>query len=100
MRTVMVRYKTTEAHADVNEALVRAVFEELRSRTPGGLRYTSYRLADRVSFVHVATVETQESNPLTELPAFKEFQRELGDRCDEKPAVTEMVVVGSYGEAR
>lgn len=44
MRTVIVPYKTTEAHADTNAALIRGVFEELRARHPKGVRYSSYRL--------------------------------------------------------
>jgi len=96
MNTVMVRYKTSEAQADANEALVRAVFEELRSRAPRGLRYASYRLPDRVTFVHIATVETTGEHPLTSLPSFKAFQKEIKDRCVEPPVVTEISAVGSY----
>jgi quinol monooxygenase YgiN len=96
MRTVMVRYTTHELHADANAALVRAVFEELRARTPGGLRYTSYRMGDGVTFVHVATVETPDDNPLVALPAFKAFQAQLKERCAELPVVTELSIVGSY----
>ena len=95
----MVRYKTSEATGDTNAALVRAVFEELRARAPGGLRYTSYRLADGVTFVHIASVTTPEDNPLTSLPSFKAFQAQLKDRCVEPPVVTDLSVVGSYGEA-
>jgi hypothetical protein len=97
MRTIMVRYKTSEGHANANEALVRAVFDELRSRAPVGLRYASYRLADGVTFVHIATLETPDENPLVVLPSFKAFQKELKDRCVEPPVVTELSVVGSYG---
>jgi hypothetical protein len=96
MKTIMVRYKTSSTtHADANAALIRAVFDELRARAPGGLRYTSYRLADGVTFVHIATHDSD--NPLTSLPAFKAFQAELKDRCVELPVVTELSVVDSYG---
>jgi|307.fasta_scaffold00208_18 hypothetical protein len=100
MKTIMVRYKTSsEATGDTNATLVRAVFEELRTRAPGGIRYTSYRLADGVTFIHIASVETRGDNPLTALPAFKAFQAQLKDRCVEAPVVTDLSVVGSYGEA-
>jgi hypothetical protein len=95
MKTIMVRYKTAEAQADANEALVRAVFAELAAQRPGGLRYASYRLADGV-FVHIATVERLDENPLTALPAFKAFQKDLRARCLEPPVVTEMSPVGAY----
>ena len=98
MKTIMIRYRTSEAMGDTNAALVRAVFEELRTRAPGGIRYTSYRLADGVTFIHVATLETPEANPLAALPSFKAFQAQLKDRCVEMPVVTELSVVGSYGE--
>jgi hypothetical protein len=97
MKTIMVRYKTnSQENADKNAALVRAVFEELHARAPGGIRYTSYRAEDGVSFVHVATHEGP-NEALTGLPAFKEFQREIKSRCAEPPVVTELSVVGSYG---
>jgi hypothetical protein len=95
MKTIMVRYKTSETQADANEALVRAVFAELAAQRPDGLRYASYRLADGV-FVHIATVERLDENPLTALPAFKAFQQDLRARCLEPPVVTEMSPVGAY----
>jgi quinol monooxygenase YgiN len=96
MRTVMVRYQTAPAHADANATLVRAVFDELRATTPGSFRYASYRLPDGVTFVHVATHESPDANPLLALPAFKAFQKDLKDRCVEMPVVTELSVVDSY----
>src|SRR4051812_18297962 len=95
-RTIMVRYTTSEATADTNAALVAAVFDELRARAPHGLRYASYRLPDGRTFVHIATVETPDANPLLALPAFKAFQAQLKDRCVEPPVVTELSPVGSY----
>jgi hypothetical protein len=101
MKTIMVRYKTSEAHSEANETLVRAVFEELRTRAPAGIRYACYRLPDGVTFVHVATLETSEENPLTACASFKVFQGQLqlNGRCVEPPVVTELRVVGSYGES-
>jgi hypothetical protein len=96
MKTILVRYKTSEAQSGANEALVRAVFDELRGRAPEGLRYASYKLEDGVTFVHIATLETPDDNPLTALPSFKAFQRQIKDRCVEPPVVTEVSVVGSY----
>jgi hypothetical protein len=95
-RTVLVRYKTSEAQAQANESLVHAVFDELRVRKPEGLRYSIYKLADGVTFIHVATLETRDDNPLATLPSFKAFQAQLKDRCVELPAVTELSPVDSY----
>lgn len=97
MKKVVVRYKVKPDRADENQELVEGVFNELRATDPGGVRYATFRLADGVTFVHVASIETDDgSNPLGETHAFKEFQRELGERCDEPPAAQDATIVGSY----
>ncbi len=98
MKTIMVQYKTTEALADENAALVRAVFDELAAVRPGGIRYASYRRAGDANFVHIATIDTPNENPLSALPSFKNFQSQLRARCVEAPVVTELSRLGSYGE--
>ncbi|MBL8718317.1 MAG: hypothetical protein JNL79_20215 [Myxococcales bacterium] len=97
MKTVLVRYKTTAAHADANAALVGEVFAELHRSTPAGLRYASYRFPDGVTFLHVAT--HADPNPLTSLPQFRAFQEKLRGACDEPPVVTEVSTVGAYEAA-
>jgi hypothetical protein len=93
MRQVMVRYKVKPDQVERNEALVRAVYDELRASAPAGFRYSTFKLDDGVSFVHIALG----SSPLSELGAFREFQDGIAERCDEPPVVTEVILVGSYG---
>ena len=95
MKQVMVRYKVKPNRAQENEELVRAVYDELQRTTPAGLRYATFQLEDGVSFVHVAQTEDGQ-NPLTEVVAFGEFQKEVGERCEEPPVVAELREVGSY----
>jgi hypothetical protein len=95
MRSVMVRYQVKPGQAELNEQLVRAVYEELRQAKPDGFRYGTFRLADGVTFVHLA-FSTGNDNPLTEIEAFGKFQQGIADRCDVPPAVTELTEVGSY----
>jgi hypothetical protein len=95
MRQVIVRYKVKPGRAEENEALVRAVYEELRDVAPAGLRYATFRLEDGVSFVHVSATDG-ESNPLSEVGAFRRFQENIRERCDEPPVVTQLHEVGSY----
>jgi hypothetical protein len=97
MKTLMVRYKTSETQAESNTALVRAIFDELRACAPQGLRYASYRLADGVTFVHIATLDNPAENPLVALASFKAFQQRLPERCVEPPVVAELSPVDSYG---
>ena len=95
-KNTIVRYRTHPEAADENARLVEDVYAALAESDPGGFRYTTYRLADGVTFVHVAR-QDGDDNPLQSLPAFAEFQRNLGERCAEPPAPTGATVVGSYG---
>jgi hypothetical protein len=94
---VMVRYKVKADASGENERLIKAVFAELARSKPAGLRYQSFKLADGVSFVHVASVDTADgTNPLLAVDAFKTFTKDIKDRCVEPPVTTELTVVGSF----
>ena len=70
---VTVRYRVKPDRAAENVELVRAVYAELHSTRPAGLRYRTLRLEDGVSFVHIAETEGG-SGPLASTQAFQEFQ--------------------------
>lgn len=95
MKRVMVRYRIKPDRVAENEAFVRAVFAELESTSPEGLRYASFKQEDGVSFVHIVSIEA-DGNPLTELPAFKAFTADIRERCDEPPVAVELTEIGSY----
>jgi hypothetical protein len=97
MRHVMVHYKVKPDRVAENEQLARAVYEELGRTEPEGLRYATFQLGDGVSFVHLASIETEDGHsPLPGVPAFRRFQENIGDRCDEAPVVTELREIGSF----
>ena len=91
----VIRYTTKPESADENERLIRAVFAELAQSKPDGLRYAAFRLADGVSFLHVAVLDGA-GNPLASSAAFSEFQAGIADRCADGPAPADAAVVGSY----
>lgn len=95
MKRVMVRYRTKPERADENQALVEKVFAELAAAGPGGLNYSTFRLDDGVTFVHLAEIEG-DVNPLNGTAAFAEFQSGIADRCDEPPVAQGATLVGSY----
>jgi hypothetical protein len=95
MRQVMVRYKVKPDRVAENEDLVRAVYEELHRTEPARFRYATFRLDDGLSFVHLASSEDERS-PLSQVAAFARFQKDIADRCDEPPVVTELREIGSY----
>jgi hypothetical protein len=96
MRQVMIRYTVHPDRAQENAALVRAVYAELAETRPAGLRYATLRLADGVSFVHIAVHTTDGQNPLDGVAAFAAFQAGVADRVQAPPVVTEWEEVGSY----
>jgi hypothetical protein len=94
--TVLVRYQTRAETAEENQRLVEEVFDQLASEGPEGLRYAAFRLADGVTFVHVAAFDGGEQ-ALTDSKAFRRFQERIGDRLVGPPEVFEATVIGSYG---
>jgi hypothetical protein len=97
VKRVIVRYKVKSDRAVENERLVRAVYEQLARERPARLRYATFKLDDGVSFVHIASHESDGGpSPLTELSAFKAFIAEIGDRCEEQPVAVELHEIGSY----
>jgi hypothetical protein len=92
-KAAVIRYQTKPEAADENQRLIEKVFAELASAAPSGLRYTSVRLADGVTFLHVVLGE---GDVLPGLAAFTEFQRDFGDRVTTAPERTEATVIGSY----
>jgi hypothetical protein len=96
MKHHLIRYKTKPEMADENERLVKAVFQELRGKSPEGVRYMTWRAPDG-TFVHLVEVETEEhANVIPGLEAFHVFQNGIRDRCIEFPHRDIMTVVGNY----
>ena len=97
MSKVMVRYQVKPERAEENERLIRAVYAELEQTAPEGLRYATFKLDDGVSFVHVASNESEDGqSPLRNVKAFQEFQKEAAERCAEPPLATDLYEIGSF----
>ena len=97
MSKVMIRYKVKPERVEENERLIRAVYEELAATAPVGLRYATFRMDDGVSFLHIASNETDGPTPLREVAAFQRFQQDVGERCIEPPVSVELHEIGSFG---
>ena len=97
MKQVVVRYKVKPGREAENEALVRAVYEELDRSRPEGLRYATFALEDGRSFLHLASYDSEgERSPFEGVAAFERFKEGLPDRCDEPPVRTELRPVGLF----
>src|SRR5258708_1392270 len=96
-KITVVRYQATEEAAEENSRLIEHVFAELNADRPEGLRYAAFRMADGVTFVHIAVTEEGGGEVLAKSPAFAEFQRDGEQRRAVTPTVDTATMVGSYG---
>jgi hypothetical protein len=91
MSTAVIRYTTRPEAADDNQRLIEEVFAELARTAPAGLTYSTFRLADGVTFVHVVA-----GDGLPQLASFQEFQRALGERLTAGPTRETATLIGTY----
>jgi hypothetical protein len=96
MRQTIIRYTVKPERAAENEAYVSKVFEALARVRPADLRYTTLKLEDGVSFVHIVSYESADEMSLKNLDEFKEFSAHVRDRCVEPPISMAFTPVGEY----
>jgi hypothetical protein len=97
-RVTVVRYIVKPEYADENEALARAVFAELEELKPQGVSYALFR--DGRAFLHLfVNARADDADVLTGLPAFKAYQAQIGERCENPPDVqrSAMTLLEAYG---
>jgi hypothetical protein len=90
-RVTMVRYTAKPDRADENERLSRAVFAELRAKTPAGVAYALCRAGDEFTHVFI-NFNGDESEPVTGLPSFKAFEEGAQARWLTPPEATRLSV--------
>jgi radical SAM superfamily enzyme with C-terminal helix-hairpin-helix motif len=96
MKRTVVRYKAKPEKAEENARLIEKVFEELRMKSPAGVRYLALRLGDG-TFVHFSTADTADgTSPIPALEAFRAFQSGIKERCVEPPQSSDVTIVGNY----
>ncbi|MBT8331814.1 MAG: hypothetical protein KJP06_05740 [Deltaproteobacteria bacterium] len=97
MERILVTYKVKPDRVKENEELIRAVYAELRQINDLDIHYATFKLADGLTFVHMASFASMDKQPvLTESRAFKAFQENLKDRCEVPPDPQKLEEVDSY----
>ena len=97
-RVTLVRYAAKPEHAAENEALSKAVFADLKASAPDRVGYALFR--NGLEFVHLfVNLKDDDSSPVTELPSFKAYVRDIDKRCEATPQATRLSlqVLESYG---
>jgi hypothetical protein len=92
---VMIRCKIKPDEVEHVLELLHAVYEEMASAQPDGLRYATFQLEDEVTFVSFVDL-TDGPGVLRELEAFQRYRTSLDERCDEPPVTTMLHEVGAY----
>jgi quinol monooxygenase YgiN len=92
---VMIRCKVRPDGAEASLESFREVYEEMRSVQPKGLRYATFQLEDKVTFVSFAEMEDPEV--LQQLEAFQRLRATPAEQFDEPPVLTMLHEVSSYG---
>jgi hypothetical protein len=78
MRAVKVEYTVKPEYVATNKANIQKVMDELRALGDVGVLYSSYVKEDGCSFVHFSIHrDSEESNIITSLAAFKAFSTQL-----------------------
>ena len=91
---VTIAYRVRPERVAEHLALLGAVFDELGSTRPDGVRWDSYRLGDGTSFLDVASLRG--GGRLSRLGSWSAYRSTLDERCDEPPVLTELALLGRY----
>lgn len=97
MIIMTIRTKVDPGSADDVEAAVGGFFAALDREQPAGIRYTSCRHADGVTYLTLLELDDGVENPLPALPEFAEFQNNIKNWATEPPVAEQYTVVASYG---
>ena len=93
---VMIRCKVRPDGAAANLGLLQEMYEEMRSVQPKGLRYATFQLEDKVTFVSFAEMD-EGPEVLQQLEVFQRLRATPDEQFDEPPVLTMLHEVGSYG---
>jgi hypothetical protein len=96
MSVRMVRAKIKADKAAELEKAAKEMFTAIEAAQPQGVRYASCKLPDGVTYVILLGLDDDENNPLSSVPAFRDFQENLKTWIAEPPVVEELTPVGSY----
>lgn len=95
MLQVMICWKVKPDEVRREVRALEAVYEEMRSVRPEGLRYATYQLEDTAVFM--ALVEMEDGlGVMEQLTVFQRYRAALDERCEEVPVVTMLNEVGAY----
>ena len=96
MKAVKVQYTVSESYTKKNAENINQVMADLRKLNNPGIKYSSFLLDDKKSFVHFVITDEKANDILSGLGSFKKFQSELkASQPEVPPKVEHLNLVGS-----
>jgi hypothetical protein len=96
MKFTQISYTVKPEKIQEHISLVEAVFRELSRNGLADMKYICYQTPDH-TFVHIAQFGNEAVNQaFTDLPAFREFRKNLNDRIIDAPVSRAIAQVGYY----
>ncbi|TWF75548.1 hypothetical protein FHX44_111432 [Pseudonocardia hierapolitana] len=96
MSVQIVRFTTSATDVPAVEAAIETMVAAIHRERPPGTRFSSWKLADGVTFLNVLELEDGVDNPLLGIPECRAYQKELARWVAEPPRPQPVTVVGAY----
>ena len=96
MTVQIVRFTADPADVPDIEAAIGTMVAAVHRERPPGTRFTSWKLADGVTFLNVLELADGVDNPLPGIPECRAYQQRLAQWVGEPPSPQPGTVVGSY----
>lgn len=96
MPVQIVRFTAAATDVPDVEAAIGTMLAAIHRERPPGTRFTSWKLADGVTFLNVLELADGVENPLPGIPECRVYQQRLAQWVAEPPAPQPVTVVGSY----
>jgi len=94
MKATKVQYTVQSVYASKNAENVNNVVNEIKQLNTADIKYTTFLLDDKKSFVHFVMLKDDAANhTLTNLESFKRFRQELTESNPEKPPMVENITL-------
>jgi hypothetical protein len=96
MSVQIVRFTADTTDVPDIEHAIEAMVAAIHRVRPSGTRFTSWKLADGVTFLNVLELAEGVENPLPGIPECRAFQQQLPRWATEPPSPQPVSVVGTY----
>jgi hypothetical protein len=96
MTVQIVRFTADPADVPDVEAAIARMGAAIRRERPSGTRFTSWKLADGVTFLNALELADGVQNPLPGIPECRAYQQALAQWVAEPPVPQPVTVVGEY----